>query len=333
MVFKEPEGFSSKLLNEGILFKYNAGFIKGFGKRDKFSVQFKSNNEIQAKWSLPSTNAESVSGISMYVYNNRVSLLELSLKAGVGLRKTHPAYKTDDEGTRKKAKTSRYGAKAMLSVLGISIVESGGIEEGVEEEELDTDNAKEEIEKAEEEGKKNKRSLKMPEKEWDEEKVIFTHNFFTETGFPLEAEFGVAGSIAIKTDFDIVGAGLELKVETPMAISSFVRGNFSIYVAKIGVEAKVNIIETGGEAAVGAAIRINDEKVQIVGKGDVNFYLRLINGEFNIVGKIYSARIWSIGWKKKTWNIYTSPWLFNREWKLLKYEKGINIFDLKKVGI
>jgi hypothetical protein len=333
ILFKDEKSSSSALINEGILFKYDAGFKKRFGNKKKFAVTFSSNNEIQAKWSLPSINAQSKSNIYIDIYNKiKLNLLELDIQAGIGIRKTHPNYKTDDDGVRKKAKTRRYGAKATLSILGLSIAESGNMEEELIEEELDEKDAKEELKEAEEEGEKKKRSLKIPTYEWEEEKVLFTHNFFTETALPLKAEFGISGSFKIEPDFDIVGAGLELKLETPMAISAFIRGSLSIVLAEAGVEAKLNIIQTGGEASVGAGLKINeDNELQIVGEGNVKFYLRLINGEFNIYGKVFRPKWIGYGWKKKTWNIYTTPWLYNREWMLLEYKKGITILDLKKV--
>lgn len=340
ILFKDEKSSSSALINEGILFKYNAGFNKKFGNKKKFAVTFSSNNEIQAKWSLPSINAQSKSNIYFDIYNKiKVNLLELDIQAGIGIRKTHPNYKTDDEGVRKKAKTTRYGAKATLAIFGLSIVESGSMEEELIKEKLDEKDAKEELKEAEEEGEKKKRSLKIPKYEWEEEKVLFTHNFFTETALPLKAEFGMSGSFKIEPDFDIVGAGLELKLETPIAVSAFIRGSLSIEVAEAGVEAKLNMIETGGEASIGAGLKINeDNELQIVGKGEVKFYLRLVNGEFNIYGKILRPGFKSgfppiptIEWKKKIWNIYTTPWLYNREWMLLEYKKGITILDLKKV--
>ncbi|MDQ7046756.1 MAG: hemopexin repeat-containing protein [Sulfurovum sp.] len=333
ILFKDEKSSSSALINEGILFKYDAGFKKNFGNKKKFAVTFSSNNEIQAKWSLPSINAESKSNIYIDIYNKiKLNLLELDIQAGIGIRKTHPNYKTDDDGVRKKAKTRRYGAKATLSILGLSIAESGNMEEELIEEELDPKDAKEELKEAEEEGEKKKRSLKIPTYEWEEEKVLFTHNFFTETSLPLKAEFGISGSFKIEPDFDIVGAGIELKLETPMAISAFIRGSLSIELAEAGVEAKLNIIQTGGEASVGAGLKINeDNELQIVGEGNVKFYLRLVNGEFNIYGKVFRPTPWDFGWKKKTWNIYTTPWLYNREWMLLEYKKGITILDLKEV--
>ena len=323
---------SSKLINEGILFKYNGGFTKNYGNKKKFSVTFSSNNGVQAKWSLPSVNVKSKSNIYFNIYNkSRVNLLELDIEAGIGIRKTHPNYKTDDDGIRKKAKTRRYGAKATLSIFGLSIAESGNMKEEGITESLDAKDAKEELEKAKEEGKNKKRSLKIPVYKWKEEKTLFEHNFFPVTGLPLEAEFGIAGYFTIKPDFDIVGAGLTYKLETPMVVSSFIRGSLSIYAAKVGVEAKLNMIKTGGKASIGAGLRINDKnELQIVGEGKVKFYLKLINGEFNIFGKIYRPYLWGMDWKKKTWNIYKTPWLYNREWILLDYKEGITILDLEK---
>jgi len=157
------------------------------------------------------------------------------------------------------------------------------------------------------------------------------HNFFTQTGVPLKAEFGIEGSFKIEPNFDIVGPGLQLTLETPLAVAAFVRGSIDIKVAEVGVAAKLNMIETGGEASVGAGLRINDKnELQIVGEGEVKCYLRLINGEFNIFGKIARPYFIGIAWKEKTWNIYTTPWLYNREWTLLDYKVGTTILHLGK---
>ncbi len=344
ILFKESDSIASALINEGILFKYEANFNKQFGKKSKFAVEMTTDNEAQAKWSVPSANAESASNIYLHVYKHKVNLLELTLEAGLGIAKIHPSLDANTTaGKIKKSVTTHYGAKSSLSVLGLAILESGAIEEEEATEKLQKDEGKKELDKAKEDGEKSKSSLKMPSYEWDEEKVIFTHNFFTETALPLEAEFGIQGKVAIETDYNIVGAGLELTLNTPIATSAFIRGNLSVYAAKIGVEAKINMIETGGEAKVGAGIRINDDnELQLVGAGEVEFYLRLVQGEFNIVGKILgptfkrrclfgkcASILNGVGMNSKTWNIYTTPWLYNRKWILLKYEKATTIYDLK----
>ena len=94
----------------------------------------------------------------------------------------------------------------------------------------------------------------------------------------------------------------------------------------------MNIVETGAEASVGAKIQISDEQMlQIVGVASAEIYLRLVRGEFNIVGKVVRPYYFGIGYRSKVWNIYTTPWLFNRSWQLLDEEKSVDILDLKKI--
>ncbi|MDQ7047652.1 MAG: hemopexin repeat-containing protein [Sulfurovum sp.] len=327
--FRTSKNTSYSLLNEGILFKYTGGFDETYGDKKKFAVVFDSENEIQAKWSVPSISAESTSRISMEIYDRyTVRLLQFDMEAGIGMTKSNPAFKAKDKASAEKAKKTRIGAKATLTVFGAKIITSGNIEDEDAEGELDKDNVEEELKKAEETGKEKKKSVRLKLPDWDEEVTLFSYNFFSTTTLPIEVDFGMAGSFKIEPGIEIEGAGLKITLETPLSVSAYMRGGINVFLGSAKVEARMNMIETGGEAEFGAKLAINtDKELQIIGTGAVKFYIRLIQGEFNIIGTLGRGFL-SVD---KTWKIYKTEWLINREWNTLDYEQTKTILDLKGV--
>lgn len=303
--------FAKKLWSQGILFKVDKDYKKVFGSAKKASVNFNLNYGTLGNWKELYVRAYGNSALTTSLFGTKNTIFGIESEAQAGVK---AKYKSSNDTK------SRIGAKLKIEVMNNTWYEKDTITEETKTKTISDNNAtgkKKAVEESKEASKG--KGFSLPNKEWKEERILFTKSFVAGV-IPLTIAGGVDGKLTLKSDFELEGIGAYLTGSVAGDINGFVEGGLDFSIIKVMLKAKSTFGDVEVKGKVGAKLDIDDNDKIYFGLGtNVDTTIKLLNIQLKAEAKI-GYKMLS---KRGTINIWDSPWAFDESYKLLDSERPL----------
>lgn len=342
----KPSRFQN-LLQNGVLFEYGKEFNKDLGKKDKIGLGFKSEFKMQGLWSVPGVSGEAEAGINLHILNKEFSIIKAESEVALSLGVKHEKVKQDQESGADKKKlklTAKNGSSIKVSVFGGNFYNQSSLTEKEPEDELpkEEEKKKEVLEEKKEENKD--KGFEMPNYEW-ETKTVLVSSTFTVGPVPVKFTAGVEGSLKLESSVGFEGVGVKLALEIPADLTFYVTGGVNGGVVRAGIRGEANIIDAKAEGSMRAGLNLSDTNDLVFAINiDSNLSLKLLRAQVAFYAGTRTKAKWcqkrvlgvrvsypcGLDWHEYVKYFYQTPWVFNRNFVLLKEEIPVLTLPLNR---
>jgi hypothetical protein len=311
---------------------------EGKGDNSIASLEIRGDMGVWSRWYVPGAYAYASSDLSFYLFGHQFSLVSADAKMAASTQAAHPQLRDmfKDNLDELTKITYQYGANLSLYVLGSKIVDKGEIHEG----HLSADkimSKQQEIEKTE---------IAAYNREWNEKITLFNVHFPVGP-VVVQVTGGVDGGVGLNFHLDEedengvgVALGSSIYLSSSFAdgghitsdnendgLSVFFTGGIDEAVVHAGIRGDVRLIMAALNGELDSGFVYNENNLDFNLNADVNFELRLIQAAVSLYAgtrtRIEWCSSWGIpypcglGWDDFTYELYHTPWLYNRKWELL----------------
>ena len=281
---------------KGTSFNKDGKYSQTLGKPSLFSVDVAAEYGIKGRWSLLQIEAQGKHTADFTVFGTKKPIYSVEAEVANGLRRLSPNSPTSVE-------TRRYGNRAVITALGSTFYNSGEIKSEqisiratvaddksglIAESLLDVTSA-----------------LTPPlslQRTWRENTQLFSTRIL---GL-FTARLFVEGDMEadMRAEFPP-----KVTLTAPLGLDIYGKSGIDVVIAEAGLEGRVNMLHMTNTGSVAGDLRLDLAN-------DIVFD---INNTLDTSLKIVKARVsaytdCAIFCSRKTYNIYTTPWLFNRAW-------------------
>ncbi len=300
------------------------------GDRGIASLELKAQWGILSRWYVPGVLGYATSSLDFYLFDHRFSLIAADGKIAASAQTYHPLLKSIFKEDAKV--TYQYGAMLSLSVLDKTIWKKGEIKEG----HIDFNNQPVQ-QNAYPPNSNPETEIYAFNKEWNEKLTLFNVHFPVGP-VVVQVTGGIDGGVGLHFGLYEAGQGVGAKLDSAIVLSNssdsageglsvFFTGGIDEAVVHAGIRGDVRLVMAKLNGTLASGLTTKDQNLDFSLNAEINFQLRMIQAGVSLYAgtrtHIEWCKSWGIpypcglGWDDFTYELYSTPWLFQRNWKLL----------------